>query len=239
MDTPLRRPRFLSSLPSGEAVPAQFAKLETSPRPTPPQAKAAPEAPAGPEPLPPPAKAQAPAPPPPAPSPPLPALDVASFGPTPPAPPAPPPAPVAPAALDPRVVAALAALKAESERLAEQARSDALEIGFAVARRILEHELSVSPQPLFGFIRAAIQRAGEQRQLKVRLCPADHERLEEARLSGATGQLAIATLELVRDPSLSVGDVVVEGESATVDGRLGTRLAELARAVEEARDEVA
>src|ERR1700678_2881761 len=44
-------------------------------------------------------------------------------------------------ALD-RVDMALRLLRSQGERLAEQARSDALELAFLVARRILEHEVS-------------------------------------------------------------------------------------------------
>lgn len=150
-------------------------------------------------------------------------------------PPAPAPAPsppAAPPAPNPRLEAAIEALRLRSERLAEQARSDALEVGFMVARRILEQELTQSPAPLFALIRSAIRRAGESRKVRVRLSPADQKRVEEARKGQADGSLSLLNVELVPDPSLGPGDCVVEADLGTVDGRLTTRLSELARALE-------
>lgn len=60
-----------------------------------------------------------------------------------------------------RVAHAVEVLKLQAERLAEQARADALEIGFRVARRILEAELSSSPEPFFALVRSALKRAGD------------------------------------------------------------------------------
>jgi flagellar assembly protein FliH len=149
-----------------------------------------------------------------------------------PAPTPPPPPVVAQPTPNPRLEAAIEALRLRSERLAEQARSDALEVGFMVARRILELELSQSPAPLFALIRSAIRRAGESRKVVVRLCPADQVKIEAARKGQADGALSLLNVDLVPDPSLSPGDCVVEADLGTVDGRLTTRLAELARALE-------
>ncbi|HVE83609.1 MAG TPA: FliH/SctL family protein [Myxococcales bacterium] len=131
-----------------------------------------------------------------------------------------------------RIAAAVDALRLEAARLAEQARSDALEIGFQVARRILELELTASPQPLFALIRSAVRRAGEARTLAVRLSPRDAERVRAAGSDRAAGELAVAKVEIVADPDLGTGDCVVETELGTVDGRLSTRLDELRRAAD-------
>jgi len=129
-----------------------------------------------------------------------------------------------------RIAAAITALRLEAERLAEQARSDALEIGFLVARRILEVELTASPRPLFALIRSAVRRAGEARSISVRLSPRDAARVRGAGSDRALGELAASKVEIVEDPELGVGDCVVETDLGTVDGRLTNRLDELHRA---------
>ena len=64
---------------------------------------------------------------------------------------------------------------------------------------------------------------------------ADAERVEAAGgpsklLSG----MAIATIEVAPDPSLGVGDCVVDADFGSIDGRLETRYQELRRVVEDA-----
>ncbi|WP_373049437.1 FliH/SctL family protein [Vulgatibacter sp.] len=164
------------------------------------------------------------------------ALSVPAPAPAPPAEPvAPPPAPPAPpdppAELIARYEAAIAALRQQGDWLAAQARSDALEIGFQVARRVLERELATSPEPLFALIRSAIRRAGESRSLTLRLHPTDLAAVEAA---GTQAGLSVAQLRLEPDSSLQRGDCVVDTGVAQVDGRLSTRLAELRRSAEQA-----
>lgn len=131
---------------------------------------------------------------------------------------------------------ALDVLRLQSDRLAEQARSDALEIGFLVARRILETEIQASPEALFALVRGALKRAGESRRVSVRLNPEDVQAVEAA---VASRDLAVgaASVEVVADASLERGDVVVETDFGTVDGRLKTRFDELHRAAHSALEE--
>ncbi|MDX2013833.1 MAG: FliH/SctL family protein [Myxococcaceae bacterium] len=149
----------------------------------------------------------------------------ASFEPLPPAPsPLPPPPPVV---IDhtPRLQAGLDALKLEAQRLAEQARSDALEIGVLIARRILERELATSLDPIFALIRGAVRKVGDAREIVVKVSADDHRRLQDSPGSS----LSLGTVTLAIDETLSPGDVVVESEFHGVDARLDTRLDELRR----------
>jgi len=135
-----------------------------------------------------------------------------------------------------QVAHAVEVLKLQAERLAEQARSDALEIGFLVARRILEVELTTSAEALFALVKGALKRAGDSRKVVVRVHP------EDARLlvgPAAEGQLGVttATVEVAGDPSLSRGDVLVDTDFGMVDGRLATRFDELHRAATAALEE--
>lgn len=145
-----------------------------------------------------------------------------------PAPMPPPPQP-APQELSPRVEAAIATLRLTGQRLAEQARSDALEVGLLVARRVLEREISTNLESLFSLIKSAIRRIGEARTTTVRVSAADFARLKDSEETSLT----LSKVELVCDESLRPGDVMVDSEHTTVDGRLSTRLEELARALDD------
>jgi flagellar assembly protein FliH len=134
------------------------------------------------------------------------------------------------------VAAALEMLRAQADRLAEQARSDALEIGFQVARKILETEIRQSPDALFALVRSAVRRAGESRRVALRLAPEDAAILQSESGRRALDGLTAARIEIVPDAALQRGDCAVDTDFGQVDGRLGTRLAELRRAVDAASE---
>src|SRR5688572_27851742 len=63
-----------------------------------------------------------------------------------------------------RLGSAVEMLRTTSERLAAEARSDALEVGFLIAKRILETELTTSPEPLVALVRSTTPRRGGPRR---------------------------------------------------------------------------
>jgi flagellar assembly protein FliH len=135
-----------------------------------------------------------------------------------------------------KVAHATEVLRLQAERLAEQARSDALEIGFAVARHILDVELNTSPEALFSLVRGALRRAGDSRRIVVRLHPDDARLVAPSAAAGDLG-VAVAAVEVAPDAALGRGDCVVETDYGKVDGRLSTRIEELHRAAAAALDE--
>jgi flagellar assembly protein FliH len=133
-----------------------------------------------------------------------------------------------------RLGAAVEQLRTTSERLAGEARADALEVGFLIARRILETELTTSPEPLVALVRSTIRRLGEARKLVVKLSPVDAEAVQAvltARGPSAVSSVATAQIEVAADPTLGQGDCLVEGDVGSVDGRVATRIEELRRAL--------
>ena len=133
-----------------------------------------------------------------------------------------------------RAAAAVCAMRLTSERLAEQARSDALELALLVSRRILEAELSTNVERFFGVIRSVIRRAGESRRIVVRLCPEDANRIEAAGGGRAVSAMSVAQVEINADTDLQLGDCMVDADFGVVDGRLNTRLDEMRRLLTEA-----
>jgi len=141
-----------------------------------------------------------------------------------------------------RTSSAIELLRATAERLAAEARTDALEIGFLVARRILEMELTASAEPLVNLVRSAVRRLGESRRIVVHLSPTDAQAMNaiiESRGAQAVAQAAISKVEVVADASLGRGDCLVEGDLVTVDGRINARIEELRRVLDASADEEA
>jgi flagellar assembly protein FliH len=135
-----------------------------------------------------------------------------------------------------RVASAVEALRTAADHLAQQARGDAVEIGFLVARKVLEHEIEQDPQAVFALVRSALQRAGESRRISVRLSPEDAALVQSEPGRAALDGITAARIEYFPDPSLQRGDCVVDADFGQVDGRLATRLAEIRRAVDAATE---
>lgn len=146
-------------------------------------------------------------------------------------PPSPPPPPRPSAPSEAALAHALEKLGLQNERLAELARSDALEIGFMVAERILEQEITTNPRAMISLVRSAMRRLADSRNITVALSPADHERVKSA------GDAGLAHVKLEIDPSLEAGDCRVSSELGVVDGKLESRLAEVRRAIDASEDD--
>jgi flagellar assembly protein FliH len=136
-----------------------------------------------------------------------------------------------------RTSAAIDVLRATTERLAAEVRTDALEIGFLVARRILEMELSTSPEPMVNLVRTAVRRLGDSRKIAIHLSPSDAQAIStaiEERGPQAIAPVSISKVEIVPDGSLGRGDCLVEGDLVTVDGRIDARIEELRKVLDAA-----
>lgn len=147
------------------------------------------------------------------------------------APPLPPPPPQPGPEFAERLAKAIAELRAQSQRIGEQVEADAVELAVVIARRILDSELQAGTAALFALVRSAVRRLGESRKIVVRLSPGDAAAVQAAGEGGPMHGVAIAKIEIMADATLSPGDVIVDGEHGSVDGRLSVRLDEVRRIV--------
>ncbi len=135
-----------------------------------------------------------------------------------------------------RLAASIESLRQQSERLAEQARADVMEVAFQIARRIVEVEVRQSPEPLFALIRASLGQLAAARKITLRVCPQDLDAVRGPRGQETTAALAMAELEVVADAGLEPGECVIDSDLGQIDGRLANRFAELRRHVAEASE---
>jgi len=124
-------------------------------------------------------------------------------------------------------------LRHASASLAEQARSDALEIGIEIARQIVRQELTTSVEPMMRFVKEAIRQAGDARVVRVRLSPEDARRLGGHLSEFRTSALSASQVEIIEDDTLTRGDVEIDTDFGRIDARVSRRLDELQRTVEE------
>ncbi len=132
-----------------------------------------------------------------------------------------------------RAASILAAAAGERDRLLAATEREVVLLALAVSRKALGRELSdPSRAAVVDLAAHAILAARHRRQVTLRVSASDMAaaRAHEGRLGAL---LAGGSLSLREDPSLEPGDVVVETESGSIDARVETQLAAIARELEE------
>jgi flagellar biosynthesis/type III secretory pathway protein FliH len=117
---------------------------------------------------------------------------------------------------------------AERDRMLAGCAGELARLAAAMATRILGREVQPGADAIAAASRALEEVRGARRAA-IRVSPADVDAL---RSEGALRGL-VATLRLRVDASLGTGEVVVEAEGATIDGRFAAQLETLRRVAEE------
>jgi flagellar assembly protein FliH len=127
-------------------------------------------------------------------------------------------------------------LKQANHRLAEEARSTALEIGFQVAQRILEKEVTGDVSAMMSLVRSALRQSSDAKILRISLHPKDHANITKSLEEGQFREISLTQIELVPDASLERGDVLVDTNFGQIDGRIETRLKEIKTVIDDSNE---
>jgi flagellar assembly protein FliH len=119
---------------------------------------------------------------------------------------------------------ALAELTAMREQIADEVERDAIELGLALAGKIIPATLQIRPQLVVEVVQGALRRVTGQRTIAVILNPVDIETVR-----GALGDLkqqsgAIEHLDLQPDQRVQAGGAIVRTGEGEVDVQLQTQL---------------
>lgn len=99
-------------------------------------------------------------------------------------------------------------------------------LAVAIARQVVQHELTISPERLTALVRAAIDLLPHDPRIEVRLHPTDLSALGEA-LDGLVPPGRGLELTWAPDPAIERGGFVLETPQRIVDGRADVALREL------------
>jgi flagellar assembly protein FliH len=111
------------------------------------------------------------------------------------------------------------------QRYLAESEDQLVRLAVAVARRILYREIQVDTEALFGLIHAATQRAELRELNRILLNPKDHEAL-----SPHLGRLLLPPrVEIVADPALERGALLLESTSGILDASIQAQLEEVER----------
>jgi len=110
-------------------------------------------------------------------------------------------------------------------RLLKECEEDILAMVLAIVRRILGHDVEITPEIILGYMTKGMQKIGEEKRVLVRLHPQDIEAATKA-----SDQLSVlleseGRFRFEPDATLSQGDCIIEGRERVIDARPKIQLA--------------
>jgi len=128
-------------------------------------------------------------------------------------------------AMNARVARSVEELSGLRRRFRHEAEEDVVALAIAVARRILHRELTVEPEALLGLVKAALEkmevRETHSARVSARDAPMVRQYLEEMGLP--------RRVEVIADPGLERGAVILDSPRGILDGSVETQLSEIER----------
>lgn len=108
-----------------------------------------------------------------------------------------------------------------------QTERQMVQLALAIARRVVQREVSIDPDLLVSIARVALERLGDTAQVRVRLHPDDYEAAGAARIAGLAG----SNVMVLADAHLSRGACRIESDMGMLDAGVDAQLQEIARAL--------
>ena len=116
-----------------------------------------------------------------------------------------------------------------------QAEKDVTDIALHVVEKILPQHFIDVPQVILPLVRQALRKVQDQAQVIVHTAPDAYELVLMAQPEFQSMLEGNATLSVVSDDSLQMGDCILETPNGNVDARLATQLELIKQAVQDVR----
>jgi len=124
-----------------------------------------------------------------------------------------------------RLAKTISELASTRSSLRREAETDVVKLSVAIARRILNRELSVDPEALVGMVNVALSRLDKREVHRVSVHPQ-----EALPVQNALSRIGLASsVEIISDPKLESGSLLFETSRGTLDASVQTQLKEIER----------
>ena len=104
--------------------------------------------------------------------------------------------------------------------IVERSEEDILDLVFAIAEKVIHHEVTVNRGIVAGVLKSAVQAINDREHIRVRCHPGDFAVLKELRPELAGMMDGIDDMDFVEDQTIMAGGVKIETASGEVDARL-------------------
>jgi flagellar assembly protein FliH len=126
-----------------------------------------------------------------------------------------------------RLTETLGELTALRAQMIHRTERQMVQLAMAIARRVIQREVSLDRDLLIAMARVALDRLGETARITVRLSPDDFDLTGAARAA----QLAGSNVTIVADARIGRGGCRVESDLGVMDAGVDAQLQEIARAL--------
>ena len=110
-------------------------------------------------------------------------------------------------------------------QMIHQTERQMVQLALAIAKRVVQREVSLDADLLVAMARVALERLGETAQVKIRLHPDDYEAAGAARVA----QLSGSNVMILADAHLGRGGCRIESDMGIMDAGVEAQLQEIAR----------
>ena len=100
-----------------------------------------------------------------------------------------------------------------------------------IARQVIRTEVGQNPEIVQNVVRNAIRRVTDKSQVRIRVSVGDAGTVREMRDDLLAVLDGLQNLEIVDDRRVGPGGCVIETQAGTIDAKIETQLAEVARAL--------
>lgn len=110
-------------------------------------------------------------------------------------------------------------------RFRAEVEEDAVKLALAIAKRVLNREMTSDPEALVGLARVALDKLNLRELQQVRMHPADAPAIERVLAASAGPQ----RVQVIADSTLERGAAIFETQRGTLDASVTTQLCEIER----------
>jgi flagellar assembly protein FliH len=122
-------------------------------------------------------------------------------------------------------------LTREKKEFLTRMESEVLNLAFAIAEKILNHEIATDKDAICKVLGGALKKIGDKEGMRIRVHPDDYRYLTEKKADIFPGVEEIKDIMLEADATIGRGSAVIDSAFGEVDARLDQQLSELKAAL--------
>lgn len=101
---------------------------------------------------------------------------------------------------------------------------DAVKLAFAIARKVVYHEIATREETIFEVIHEALKQVPDQKSATLRVSPMDYERLKARVVAFCDDAASLEEMRMQPDKSILDGDCIIDTPFGMIDARIEKRL---------------
>jgi flagellar assembly protein FliH len=122
-------------------------------------------------------------------------------------------------------------LTREKKEFLRRMESEALKLAFAIAEKILNHEIATDKDAICKVLEGALKKIADQEGIRIRVNPDDYRYLTEKKADIFPGLEKVKDIMLEEDSTIGRGSAVIDSALGEVDARVDQQLSELKAAL--------